>query len=124
MSVDPPVSSGPEVVLHAERLDVRMEQDVVRAVVRRRIVTETQRVEVTVRREVLEVEYAPVGDGDRPAHPGPTPEPIVMVLSEEVPVVHTAVRPYQRVVVDVTSIEQAQDVRARVAQERVDITTT
>ena len=124
MSVEPPVTAGPEVVLHHERMDVRMERDVVRAVVRRRIVSETRRIEVTVSREVLEVEYVPVSDEERAAPPGPPPEPIVMVLSEEVPVVTTVARPYERVVVEVANIEESQDVTARVGQERVDITTS
>jgi stress response protein YsnF len=124
MPVEPSTTPGPQVVLHHERLDVQMEREVVRAVVHRRIVTESQTVEVTLRREVLEVEYVPVADGQAPVPPGRSPAPVVVVLSEEVPVVTTAVRPYERVVVDVASVERAQEVTARISQERADITTS
>jgi stress response protein YsnF len=123
MQTEPSVTPGPEVVLHAERLDVGMERDVVRAVVRRRVVAETQQVEVTVRREVLEVEYLPVDPGELGDAPPGERAPVVLVLSEEVPVVTTAVRPYERVVVDVVTRQQTETVKAVVGHEQVDIRT-
>jgi stress response protein YsnF len=123
MTAEQPVTPGPEVVLHEERLDIGLERDVVRAVVRRRVVTETQSVEVTLRREVLEVEYLPATAEDDAVAPGPVPAPIVMVLSEEVPVVSTVARPYERVSIEVASIDGQQDVRATLGHEQVDIRT-
>lgn len=124
MSLDPQVTPGPEVVLHRERLAVDWERDVVRAVVRRRIVTETRQVQVAVRREVLEVEYLPVAADQRGAEPAPAPEPVVLVLSEEVPVVSLVARPYERVVVDVATVQEPQVVRAELSEERVDVSRT
>lgn len=124
MSAEQPVTRGPEVVLHAEQLDIGTRSEAVRARVRRRIVTETQHLEVTTRREVLEVEYLPAPDEARAAAATPVPGPIVMVLSEEVPVVQLVTRPYEQVTVEVHGVEEQQQVTERVATERVDITTT
>ena len=124
MPADLPGTPGPEVVLHEERLDVGTERDVVRAVVRRRVVEETRRLEVTVRREVLEVEYLPADESERAAPPGPAPSPVVVVLSEEVPVVTLQTRPYERVTVTVDSVEEQQQVSAQVGREQVEVTTS
>ena len=121
-SSEPRVTVGPDVVLHQERVSIDVEQDAVRAVVRRRITSETRSIEVQVQREVLEVEYLPASQDLTPT-PGRSAAPIVMVLSEEVPVVQLVTRPYEQVTVDVLTIDEQKDVTATVAGERADITT-
>lgn len=113
---------GPDVVLHQEQVSIDLEQDAVRAVVRRRITTQTRSIEVQVQREVLEVEYLPATQGLTPSRSS-SPAPIVMVLSEEVPVVQLVTRPYEQVTVDVHTVTGQQSVTTTVAGERADITT-
>lgn len=115
-------TTGPDVVLHQEQVSIEVEQDAVRAVVRRRITTETRSIEVQVQREVLEVEYLPASQDLTPPV-GLSPAPIVMVLSEEVPVVQLVTRPYEQVTVDVHTVTGQQALTTTVAGERADITT-
>ena len=112
-----------EVVLHEERLRVgtrRVPSE--KVLVRRRVVTEVLQVEVTVRREVLEVQRVPL-DGREQAPDGPAPEPLVLVLSEEVPVVQLQPRPYERVTVHVDTTYDEQVVTETVSQERAEVVT-
>ena len=111
-----------EVVLHEERVHVDVVREAVRAVVRRRIVTEVRTIEVTVRREVLEVEHLPA---EGPALPG-SREPrqaLSLVLSEEVPVVTLEVQPYERVTLDVHTVTTEERVTTTSGQERAELTT-
>lgn len=112
-----------EVVLHQERVHVDVVREAVRAVVRRRIVSEVRTIEVTVRREVLEVEHLPA---DGPALPvaGEPRQALTMVLSEEVPVVQLQVQPYERVTVDVHPVAAQERITTTQGEERVQLTTT
>jgi uncharacterized protein (TIGR02271 family) len=124
MPTDPPLTSGPDVVLHQEQLHIGVSRVAVRAVLRRRITTEVRQVEVTVRREVLEVEHLPVEQDGDIAGAGQTRTPLVIVLSEEVPVVELRTRPYEQVTVDVETVTDQQPVSATVGRELADISTT
>lgn len=116
-----------DMVLHEERAALGLTRLGLRAVVRRRVVTEVRQVEVTVRREVLDVEHLPLDpapDGSTPALPAPgqAPAPLTIVLSEEVPVVHTETRPYEQVTVTVETFTEQQQVSATVATEQAELT--
>ncbi len=118
---DDPSAAAAEVVLHEQRLQVGTRRvPVERVVVRRRVVTEIRQVEITVRREELEVHHIPMDETDE-APAGPPPEPLVIVLSEEVPVVQTQTRPYERVTVwvDTATVEQA--LTETVSREHADV---
>ena len=122
MAADPH-PAGAEVVLHHEQFRVgtrRVPSE--KVVVRRRVVTEVQRIEVTVRREELEVHRVPL-DGHEQAPVGGPPEPLVILLSEEVPVVQLQTRPYERVTVRVDTLTEEQLVTESVARERADVAT-
>lgn len=123
MSTDPPSAPGPEVVLHQERAHVDVVREAVRAVVRRRIVTEVRTVEVTVRREVLEVEHLPAAEPAMPVAAEPRQQ-LEIVLSEEVPVVQLQVQPYERVSIGVERVTAQDVVSMQVGEERVELTTT
>jgi Domain of unknown function (DUF2382) len=114
---------GPvEVVLHEERPLLRLDRvPVERVVLRRRVVEEVRQVEVTVRREVLEVTRERA-TGEEPSRSGPH-RPLVVVLSEEVPVVELVTRPYERVVVHVDTVSGQQRVEAQVSREQVEVLT-
>lgn len=117
-----------EVVLHQEQAEYGLTRVGIRAVVRRRIVTEVRQVDVTVRREVLEVEHLPlVEDADAPHRelppPGGDSRPLTILLSEEVPVVQLETRPYERVTVSVEAVTEQQTVTATVDTEQAEITT-
>jgi hypothetical protein len=122
MKPDAGPAADAEVVLHEERVHVDVAREAVRAVVRRRIVTEVRTVEVTVRREVLEVEHLPA---DGPALPvGAEPrQALSLVLSEEVPVVTLRVQPYERVTLDVHTVTADERVTTTSGQERAALTT-
>ena len=96
--------------------------------VRRRVVTETVQVPVTVRREVLEVERSPVDPGRGPDGTGRSNDlagtgdrRIEVVLREEVPVVATRVRGYERVRVDVVDVAGEVTVDTEVRREVADV---
>ena len=125
MSVQPPVTPHAEVVLHEQQLRVAKRRvPVERVLVRRRITTEVRQVEVTVRREVLEVERAelPSGQGAAESADGPR-RPLVIVLSEEVPDVHLLVRPYEQVTVRLDRVEEQHQVTQTRAYEQATHTT-
>lgn len=117
------MSGEPEVVLHEERLDVDVRREATRAVVRRRVVTEVRTIEVPVRREVLEVEYLPTAEVALPVRPEPRRE-LVLVLSEEVPVVQLQVQPYERVTVSVEPVHEEQRLAVPVSAEHAELSTT
>ena len=111
-----------EVVLHEERLRVGTERvPVERVVVRRRVITEVRQVEVTVRREELEVSHVPLDGLDSTVPAGATPRPLIIVLSEEVPVVDLQTRPYERITVWVDTVTGEQDVTETVSRELADV---
>lgn len=101
---------------------------------RRRIVTETRTLEVTVRREELEIEDLHVIDRngalvgsakDGPVTDAPAPaEPLVIVLQEEVPEVSLRLRPYEQVIVTTTIGTRAGRVTSEVQREEVDVKIT
>jgi uncharacterized protein (TIGR02271 family) len=88
--------------------------------VRRRVVTETRQVTVTVRREELLIDRTPVEDGSPVADPG-SREPLVVVLHEEVPVVQLQVRPYEQVTVGVERVRTEQLVEGQVGRETAQV---
>ena len=126
MTPDAGAATATEVVLHAERVHVDVAREAVRAVVRRRIVSEVRTIEVTVRREVLEVEHLPAdAAADEPALPvaAEPRQALSLVLSEEVPVVHLQVQPYERVTVDVHPVAGEERVTTTRGEEKVELTT-
>jgi len=121
-----------DVVLH-EQHDVVGTERVATAVVRfrRRVVTETRRVEVVVRREVLEFD-PPLGpaasgsdevyDVDADVEPdGTGGRGLVVDLHAEVPVVTTEVRLVERVRVGVRTVQGTAEVEAHSAREQVEV---
>ncbi|MDQ1633755.1 MAG: hypothetical protein QOJ32_564 [Frankiaceae bacterium] len=88
--------------------------------VRRRVVTETRQVTVTVRREELLIDRAPVVDEAAVAAPS-LPSPLVVVLREEVPVVEMQVRPYERVTVGVERISSEEVVGGVLGREQAEL---
>ena len=120
MAVDPHPSAA-EVVLHQEEVRVGTQRvPTEKVLVRKRVVTEVRQIEVTVRREELEVYRVPL-DGHEQSPVGGPPEPLVIVLSEEVPVVQLQTRPYERVTVHVDTVTEQIEVTADLAREEVDV---
>lgn len=131
MSSDPSLPHEPpvaEVVLREQRLAVSTAQvPVERVVLRRRLVSEVRQVEVTVQREELEVLRVPV-DADLPvdqatpsvADHAPT-APLVIVLSEQVPVVQLTTRAYERVSVTIEQARGQQELHDHVSREQADV---
>lgn len=123
MTLPPHQDLGPHVVLHEQHLVVGTEQcPLERLLVRRVITSHTQLVEVTVRREELHIVRTPL-DATTPA---PTtgadgPRPLVVVLSEEVPVVQLLTRPYERVTVHIDTVTDQQQVTGTVTREHVEV---
>lgn len=114
---------APNVVLHQEQAEFGVDRMATRYVLHRRIITEQRQVEVTVRREVLEVEQLPLAPSEV-GTPGPDRPPLVIVLSEEVPVVQLEVRPYEQVTATVHAVTQEQDVSTTVGREHAEVSTT
>lgn len=111
-----------DTVLHEQRLLVDTEWvPRERLSVRRRVITETRQVTVTVRREELLIDRVPV-DGEPAVADPPDPMPLVVVLHEEVPVVELQVRPYERVTVGTERVRQQDVVEAVVGREQVGLT--
>ncbi len=92
-----------------------------RVILRRRVVTETRTVEVTLRREELEVEHVAL-DAGQAVEDAPR-EPLVIVLREEVPDVSVRVRPYEQVRVSVETVTEHQVVQTDVRRERLEVDT-
>ncbi len=112
----------PDVVLHAEGLQVTLRSvPVERVRVRRRVTTHTRQVEVTVRREELEIERLPLeagADGRTGTSAGSVLE---VVLREEVPVVTTRTRAYEKVIVTVGQVTGEEPVTAALRHEEVEL---
>lgn len=120
------VPTAAEVVLHEQRLAVSaVRVPTERVVLRRRLVSEVRQVDVTVHREELEVLRLPLD-------PEPTAvgrdrqdaaaEPLVIVLSEEVPVVQVRTRPYEQITVTVELIAGQQEVHEQISREQAELT--
>ena len=122
MALEEQHAADAEVVLHEERVHVDVVREAVRAVVRKRIVTEVRTVEVTVRREVLEVEHVPDDGPALPVSAEPR-EALSLVLSEEVPVVTLQVQPYERVTLDVHTVQAEERVTTTSGTEHAQLTT-
>jgi len=123
MTTTPP---GPavEIELREQQLQVdTVRVPVERVVLRRRIVTEVQQVQVTVRREELEIIRAPLS-GPPTGAPGVAPPPLLIVLSREVPVVQLQRHPYEQVTVQVRRVEGQQQINESVSKEQAELTTT
>lgn len=101
---------------------------------RRRIVTETRTVEVSVRREELVVDVLDVDerhgallgtarDGRVSDEPDPQ-RPLVIVLQEEVPEVSVRLRPYERVTVTTTIGHRTGRVTGGLRHEEVQLDTS
>ncbi|MEJ5868608.1 DUF2382 domain-containing protein [Pseudokineococcus sp. 5B2Z-1] len=131
-----PAAEAAEVVVAEERAVARrLRVPVERVRVAKRIRTETVRVEVDVevRREELVVTSAPVPpeEGERLAAPvedgpgagggAPAEERVVLVLSEEVPVVGVETRAAERVSVAVRRVEGVERVVVDLDREVVDV---
>ena len=120
MAVDPHPAAA-EVVLHQEQLRVGTRRvPTEKVLVRRRVVTEVRQIEVTVRREELEAYRVPLDGHEQPPVGGP-PEPLVILLSEEVPVVQLQTRPYERVTVHVDTVTEQVEVTEHLAREQADV---
>lgn len=92
-----------------------------RLTVRRRVVTETRQVTVTVRREELLVDSVSLDDEVPVAAPS-SRTPLVVVLHEEVPVVGVQVRPYERVTIGVERLQGHEVVEGELSREQADLT--
>jgi len=124
MTTTPPPGATAQVELREQRLQVATVSDPVeRVVLRRRIVTEVQQIQVTVRREELEIIREPL-PGQPTGAPGGAPPPLLIVLSREVPVVQLQRRPYEQVTVQVRRVEGQQQINESVSKEQVELTTT
>ncbi len=116
---------GAEVVLREQRLSVAtVRVPTERVVLRRRVVSEVRQVDVTVQREELEVLRLPV-DSDR-AQDGSTRgearAPLVIVLSEQAPVVQLQTRAYEKVTVTVDVVTGEQVLHEQVSREHAEVT--
>jgi uncharacterized protein (TIGR02271 family) len=89
-----------------------------RVTIRRRIVSETRQLTVTVRREELVVDRTPLAGAEDDARRAVPQMPLVVVLHEEVPVVELHTRPYEQVTVTVDRIAGSETVTAALASER------
>ena len=94
----------------------------------RRIVTELRQVEVEIRREELVVErevIADLRDSDGPGASGtsdgewPVQDELVIVLSQEVPIITMETQPYERVRVRVERVTEQRAVTEQVRREEV-----
>ena len=115
---------APEVLLHHERLiATTLREPVERVVLRRRITTEVRQVQVTVRREELEIVRVPVAPGSQAVPVTRDAAPLVVTLSEEVPVVELRTRAYEQVTVHVDAVHGEQVVTADVGREQAEVVT-
>ena len=89
--------------------------------VRRRIVSETVMVPAVVRREELVIDRLPTADGIPTA--AETVLPLVMVLSEEVPVISVEVRPYEHVTIRIVEVAGEQIITTSLDSEHVEVLT-
>lgn len=115
-----------EVVLREQRLTVTTARvPTERVVLRRRVVTETRQVEVTIRREELEVLRQPVDPDQASVEqglPGVPGAPLVIVLSEQVPVLQLQTRAYEQITVSVDVVAGSQELHEQVTREQAEVT--
>ncbi len=124
MTTTPPPGATAQVELREQRLQVATVRVAVeRVVLRRRIVTEVQQIQVTVRREELEIIREPL-PGQPTGVPGEAPPPLLIVLSREVPVVQLQRHPYEQVTARVRRVEGQQQIDETVSKEQAELTTT
>ncbi len=124
MTTTPPPGAAAQVELREQRLQVAtVSVAVERVVLRRRIVTEVQQIQVSVRREELEIVREPLS-GQPAGAPGAAQPPLLIVLSREVPVVQLQRHPYQQVTARVTSVQGQQQIKESVSKEQAELTTT
>ncbi len=121
MTTTPP-DPAVEIELREQQLQVdTVRVAVERVVLRRRIVTEVQQVQVSVRREELEIVREPLS-GQPTGVPGEAPPPLLIVLSREVPVVQLQRHPYEQVTVQVRRGEGQQQINETVSKEQAELT--
>lgn len=121
IAVDNPTAPA-EVIRSEERARVGyVWAPVERVRISRRVITETRMVEVTLRREVLYVERLSIDSDQAEAELAQreTPARLVIVLSEEVPVISTQVRPVERVRISVQRVRGEQAVTTELRQEQI-----
>ncbi len=126
MTTTPPpgAAAAAEIELREQRLQVAtVSVPVERVVLRRRIVTEVQQIQVTVRREELEIIREPLS-GQPTGAPGEAQPPLLIVLSCEVPAVQLQRHPYEQVSVQVRRVEGRQQINETVSREQAELTTT
>jgi len=124
MTTTPPPGATAQVELREQRLQVAaVSVAVERVVLRRRIVTEVQQIQVTVRREELEIVRESLS-GQPTGAPGGAPPPLLIVLSREVPVVQLQRHPYEQVTVQVKRVQGQQQINETVSKEQAELTTT
>jgi len=114
---------GPSVLRSEQQL--RIDRQLVateRVRIRKRIVSETRHLEVTVRREELVIDREPLTEAPVEAV-RPAPEPLVVVLYEEVPVVDIRARPYQEATVTVELVTTEQPVSTELQREHIQVET-
>lgn len=132
MTPDPDPALGPQVVLHEEHLQVATTRHPTdRVIVRRVITTQTRQIEVTVRREELRLERQPASDS-APAiterSPStqtarPTEPALIIVLSQEEPVVHLQARPYEQVSIHIDTVTDHDQVDVTLSHEQAEVLT-
>lgn len=113
------------VTLFAERVDASTRWVATEAVtVRRRVVTTTKTVEVTVRREELVVETSRRSlESASAAELHPEHEPLVILLREEVPEITMRAVPYEQVSVHVERVHtEDQRIETQVRHDAVEFT--
>jgi len=114
---------GPSVLRSEQQL--RIDRQLVateRVRIRKRIVSETRHLEVTVRREELVIDREPLTEAPVEAV-RPAPEPLDIVLHEEVPVVDIRARPYQEATVTVELVTTEQPVSTEPQHEHIQVET-
>ncbi len=126
-------TAGDWLTVSTEQVQVDTEWTVTgRLRLRRKIETRTETIQVSLRREILVLEAETVvGDGEvfvgvgtgGPAvsEPRQLPEPVVMVLREEVAQVSVGIQPYQRVTAEVRRDSRQHAVNATVGHEAVGV---
>jgi len=90
--------------------------------VRRRVVSETRQLSVRVRREELVIDREPLHDCPVDTI-GPPPQPLVLVLCEEVPVIDVRIRPYEEVTVTVELVTNEEAITTELDREHLQVET-